>query len=75
MDEYVRYDVSAGITLEQLIGQFFDDVNVLTRMLRVLAVEVSRAAQRSVDRIKELEEKVRKLEARVRDLELEDGDP
>jgi chromosome segregation ATPase len=75
VDRYAHYDVSSEITLKQLVGQFFDDVNVLIRMLYMLAAEISRAAQRGADKIRELEGMIRGLETRIRDLELESEDP
>jgi hypothetical protein len=75
VDEYANYSIKMDTTLRQLAEQFFNDAGVLSRMIRILAIEVMRAAEGTIDKIEELEQKVREVEWKVRDLGLEGGDP
>jgi len=72
--DYASYHFRPETSLKQLVEHFFDDAEILTRMIRVLAIRVTRAAEETVDKIRELGQRVKDLEFRVRNLELKDED-
>ena len=73
--DYVSYRFKLETSLKQLIEHFLGDAEILTRMVRALAIRVMRATEKTVDKIRELEQRVKDLEFRVRNLELKDEDP
>jgi len=73
--DYVSYRFKPEISLKQLIEHFLSDVDVLPKMVRILAIKVVRAIDEAVDKIIELEQRIRDLESKVRSLELKDEDP
>ena len=72
--DYVSYRFKPEATLKRLTECFFGDAEILTRMIRALAARVIHAVEKTVDKIRELEQRVRDLESKVRSLELKDED-
>ena len=72
--DYVSYRFKPEVTLKRLTECFFGDAEILTRMIRALAARVIHAVEKTVDKIRELEQRVRDLESKVRSLELKDED-